>query len=136
MKRSPFKKKNGLKRTAFKSSAPTYKKREPSVKEKEWTDIRNELKERFAKVGIVSCELKYEGCIKSFNFGFGWTFAHSLKRVDITPAKIDADKRAREMREVIYACTHCHSVIEQLGNKENKMYDIVVNIIHSRKKQP
>ena len=105
-------------------------------KDEEWALIREELKERFARVGILSCELGYDCCIKSSNFGFKWTFAHSLKRDKIVPEKINPELRAQQLRHVIYACQHCHKVIEDKGNKYNEMYDIVVATINKRTRQP
>lgn len=105
-------------------------------KDEEWDRVRNELKERFAKAGILSCELRYEVCIHSYNFGHKWSFAHSLKRDQIASAKYNPELREIQIREVIYACQECHKIIEDLGNKHNEMYDIVVAIIKQRKTQP
>lgn len=110
-------------------------------KEEEWTAIREELKTRFTNVGIISCEVKLEGCIKSHNFGFGWTFAHSLKRDKIPSEKDDPETRKILMRFVIYACVSCHSMLESRGNKKlpdgsPTMKEIIEIIIAKRDKQP
>jgi len=111
-----------------------FEKKESKISES--NRIREELKERFTAVGILSCELNLIGCMRSSNFGFGWTFAHSLKRDKMAPAHEDPELRNQQMREVIYACVKCHDIIEKLGNKENKMYNIVREIIGARTLQP
>lgn len=105
-------------------------------KDEEWAAVREELKDRFTRVGIVSCELKYSCCIKSSNFGFRWSFAHSLKRDQIIAEKYNPELRAKQLREVIYACQECHKIIENKANKNNEMYDIVIETINKRPKQP
>lgn len=107
-------------------------------KTEEWETIREELKERFAKAGIVSCELRFLGCITSLNFGFGWTFAHSLKRAAISN---EPEQRLKDIKEVVYACIKCHDYIEKIGNKTKldgslTMADIVRFTISKRKIQP
>lgn len=144
-KRFPLKKKEST-RTS-KGLFKDYKSEKKGLFEKkkskiqEWNEIREELRERFTKAGITSCELGYIDCTRSANFSFGWTFAHSLKRHEITAAKVDPEQRAKELREVIYACIPCHFEIEKLGNKERfdgkpKMCDIVRAAIRARKRQP
>lgn len=105
-------------------------------KDEEWASVREELRDRFSRVGIISCEVGYKNCIKSYNFGFGWTFAHSLKRDKIPAEKDNPELRHKLIREVIYACVSCHNELEKLGNKENQMHDAVVSIIKRRKIQP
>jgi len=152
LKRKPYK----WKRTPFKQKPKTpksskglfdYLKSEkkglfPSKESKveEWNAIREELKERFLRVGITSCELQLKNCTKAANFGFTWSFAHSLKRGAIAAVK-DEKEHARLMREVVYACGTCHYAIEQIGNKDKEdgsptMCDIVRTIIAERKVQP
>lgn len=99
-------------------------------KDEEWKLVREELKPRFVRAGITSCEAELKGCIKSYNFGFGWTFAHSLKRMKITPEKVDRIKRAKEMREVIYCCVSCHQQLEAMIPDEMK--NIIKTIISNR----
>lgn len=123
MKRTQLKR-TPLKRKPFKSKK--------SKKESEWSSIRAYLKERFAKAGIVSCELNLDGCIRAYNFGFTWGFAHSLKRDRITSEKEDPEQRRKELEHVIYTCGVCHKKIEDLGNKDNKMFDIVSDVINNR----
>jgi hypothetical protein len=89
----------------------------------EWSVVREELKLVFARWGIDYCELRYEGCTGRLN----WSFAHSMKRYEWST---DPEQRYLDIREVIYACTNCHGVIERRGNKEMpdgrpRMCDIV-----------
>lgn len=143
MKRTPFRRKTSSPRESKglfdhipKEDKNLFAHLEKESKEEEWDRIRSELKERFARVGIISCELKYDCCVRSYNFGHKWSFAHSLKRDQIISAKFNPKLREIQLREVIYACQECHAVIEKLGNKHNEMYDIVVAVIQKRKKQP
>lgn len=143
MKRTPFKRKDskpkeskGLFDHIPKDNKNLFAHLEKESKDEEWDRIRSELKERFAKAGIISCELRYDCCIRSYNFGHKWSFAHSLKRDQIISAKFNPELREIQLREVIYACQECHMVIEKLGNRENKMYNIVMDIISKRKVQP
>ncbi|CAN5117018.1 hypothetical protein BH09PAT1_BH09PAT1_6540 [soil metagenome] len=143
MKQTPLKRKNGVSKISQglfdhipKEDKNLFAHLDKESKDEEWERIREELKHRFAKVGILSCELQYEGCIHSYNFGYKWSFAHSLKREQIAPAKLNPELREIQMRDVIYACQDCHMIIEKLGNRENKMYDIVTAIKNSRAKQP
>lgn len=154
MKRSPLKRKPVvLKRVKLKSrtsprtskhlfddhvseSKGLYQKKESKVDE--WNRVKSELKEQFVKAGITSCELRWSRCTLARNFGFTWSFAHSLKR-----DKISADPEIRpvEIREVIYACGECHDQLEKIGNKERfdgkpKMMDIVRDVISRRVRQP
>lgn len=139
-KRSPLKrKKNGVRFSNGLDKKGQSEKKKSKVEE--WNEIREELKQRFIKAGITVCELGYIDCISAKNFGFAWTFAHSLKRGEMIAEKIDPSRRAKELREVIYACVPCHFVIERIGNKERfdgkpKMCDIVRATIRARKRQP
>jgi hypothetical protein len=106
-------------------------------KDEEWNRIREELKVWFTENGILSCELKLEGCTKAENFGWTWSFAHSKKRGEIVAQKVDPIQREIEMKEVVYACGSCHNTVEKIGNKvrlDNKptMRDFVVNAINKR----
>jgi hemerythrin-like domain-containing protein len=143
MKRSPINRKKPSKRETKglfdhipKESKNLFAHLEKESKDEEWDRIRSELKERFAKAGIISCELQYDCCIRSYNFGHKWSFAHSLKRDQIISAKFNAELREKQIREVIYACQPCHKIIEDKGNKFNEMYDIVLETINKRKIQP
>ena len=143
MKRTPLKKKTvqpkqskGLFDHIPKESKNLFAHLDKESKDEEWERIREELKHRFANACILSCELRYEGCIHSYNFGHKWSFAHSLKRDQIAPLKLNPELREIQMREVIYACQECHKIIEDLGNKHNEMYNIVIGVINSRVKQP
>lgn len=143
MKRTPLRRKNSKPRESKglfdhipKESKNLFEHLAKESKEEEWDRIRSELKERFSRAGIISCELKYSGCIRSYNFGYKWSFAHSLKRDKIVSAKVDPILREKQLREVIYACQECHKVIEDLGNKSDEMYNIVIAVINKRVKQP
>lgn len=147
MKKSGFKRKNTFPETPsykWKIRVRTKPKKEGKglfdhlktfSKVEEWHNIRIELKEKFLKAGIISCELSLEGCTKAYNFGWTWGFAHSLKRNKIS--KIP-EIRYLEIREVVYSCGNCHNIIEKIGNKERfdgklKMQDYVRNAILARK---
>lgn len=59
-----------------------------------------ELKAWFATLGIESCEVRFEGCMRTF----GGALAHSLKRRFI---------HTREQYfEVCYACQFCHEILD------------------------
>ena len=127
MKRVP------LKRKPIERKKPAHK----PYAQSDWDIIRDtELKDRFHKAGITECELQYAGCWHSKNFSTGWTFAHSLKRGEMASKNKYPEKYAKDIREVIYACTSCPGIIEALGNKEMSMYNIVMQTIHNRKRQP
>jgi len=102
-------------------------------KTEEWNRIREELKIWFIENGILSCELNLLGCTKASNFGWTWSFAHSRKRGDIVSRKTNPDLRDIQMREVVYACGNCHTCIEKLTNRNNEMYNIVMETIRKRK---
>ncbi len=87
-------------------------------KTKEWQAVWRELKPRFERAQIVHCELKFEDCTDRLYL----TPAHSLKRRNITTSE--------QLREVIIACAHCHSVIEM--KKECDMAQIVRDTISKR----
>lgn len=146
MKRTPLKRKPyQLKRTPIKQKRSTPRQSKglfdhlkKQTKTVEWTEIRAELKERFLRAGITSCELKLKNCTGAANFGFTWSFAHSLKRNQISS---EPEQRAKEIRSVVYACGTCHYAIEQIGNKDRddgkpKMSDIVRSVISRRVTQP
>lgn len=143
MKRAPLRRKNSPKRETKglfddipKENKNLFAYLDKESKEEEWDRIREELKTRFAKAGILSCELRYEVCIYSYNFGHKWSFAHSLKRDQIVSEKFNPELREKQIRQVIYACQNCHAEIEKLGNKNNEMYNIVIEVINKRKVQP
>lgn len=87
----------------------------------EWDRIRADLKKRFARVGILHCELNYSGCWRTTALGF----AHSKKRADCSKA---------DLRIVILSCNICHDVIEVKPKAE--MEKIVLKVILKRKIQP
>lgn len=104
------------------------------AKTDEWIAIRGELEQTFFALGINYCELRLEGCMGRF----GLAFAHSKKRNYIAT---EPKERAREMREVVKACSACHHFIEhptreQLEptgeNAHEYMYRIVTEAIKHR----
>lgn len=109
MRRVSLKRSTGLKR-----SRSTLK----SSKQNAWKQLRKELFEELASLGISSCELMLPECTGRLML----TLAHSKKRRKI---KTDA-----ELREVIVACSSCHYKIEYLP--ENEMYSIVLKVIENR----
>ncbi len=134
MKRTPLKRKSYPKKNyPWKRVSKKGLFAQKESKQEEWARILKELKKRFVKAGIVSCELKLEGCTRAYMFGWSWCFAHSLKRDQISPVP---ELRFMQIREVVYACGNCHAIIEDWGNKHNKMYDCVRGVIVARKVQP
>lgn len=143
LKRSPIKRKRDKPRTSKglfdnlkKEKKGLFTKKQSKINE--WDEIREELKERFMRAGILTCELHLKNCTGAANFGWTWSFAHSLKRNQISK---EPEQRAIDMREVVYACGACHYAIEAIGNKirddeQPTMADIVRKIIANRKVQP
>jgi len=134
-KRVPFTKK---KHSTPKETKGLFDHLKKQSKVDEWNEIREELKERFTRAGILSCELEMKNCTGADNFGFTWSFAHSLKRIEISKDELE---RAKEIREVVYACGTCHYAIEVVGNKDREdgqltMAEIVRSVISRRKVQP
>ncbi len=87
-------------------------------KSKEWIAVRRRLKVKYEAAGIVSCELKYEGCKRD-----GWlSFAHGKKRRHL---------KGNELETLcILSCLICHGRIERLP--EDEMCAIVENVIANR----
>ncbi len=83
-------------------------------KVRQWARVRRQLKEQFAALGIVRCEV----CGTDENLGF----AHSRKRRNITTDE--------EMREVALLCNRDHDSLELLG--EEKMRPAIEAIIAAR----
>ena len=142
MKRTPFKPKPykwkvkpyNWKRKPKKKGKELFAHLKKESKTEEWNRIRAEQKLLFLKAGIISCELKLEGCTRAYNFGWTWSFAHSLKRDKMSS---ELEIRYVQMREIVYACGRCHNIIEKIGNKERfdgkpKMKDYVRNAIANR----
>lgn len=65
MKRTPFQRKVALRRVGKKTA--------------EWDRVRAKLKPRFARAGIVRCEVMLPGCWRDNGLGF----AHSKKRRNV-----------------------------------------------------
>lgn len=86
---------------------------------KEWEQVRAILKIEYEAMGIVSCELNYEGCKRD-----AWlSFAHGLKRRHLQGDQLKT--------LTILACTPCHDVIERLPEAE--MCAIVEQVIRERR---
>lgn len=83
-----------------------------------WEKVRRELKVRFERAGITSCEARGYGCWNDSGLGF----AHKKKRRNLGPG---------ELSEVALLCNICHDRIELLP--EIEMAAIVTQIIDSRK---
>lgn len=95
-------------------------------KKEKWEDVRPTLYKLFSDAGIQSCELRYDGC----KGGAFKSFAHSLRRVKI--ATYEGREHAEKMREVIWACTSCHKILDAM--EPEVTYDIVRYIIKKREK--
>lgn len=85
-------------------------------KTKEWNDVRDELKQKFYKGGIVECELRLPGCWKNNAL----SFAHIDKRRKLTK---------EDLYKVVLACTPCHTEVEV----KKDMREILERIIKNRK---
>lgn len=75
--------------------------RHAGKKVRAWSKARRALKVEFMAMGIVSCELRYEGCFVTDGLGF----AHHSKRRKFKP---------EDMTTVILVCNFCHQIIEVL----------------------
>ena len=64
-----------------------------------WNYARQWLKIQFARVGIITCQLKFPGCW----FDNALSFCHPAKRRKLTP---------RELYVVCLGCTPCHEQLE------------------------
>lgn len=83
-----------------------------------WEKVRAQLKIRFERAGITTCELGYEGCLYN-NF---LTFAHKDKRRYLSE---------EELWDVCLACVSCHDKIERMPRLE--MRKIVEGIMKGRR---
>lgn len=113
-----------MKRTAWVRKWPTTPlKRTPlkarGKKTAAWDATRAALKVVFARAGIVTCELRYQGCWRDNAL----SFAHSRKRRNIPRGSI-------LLQEVALCCTACHDKIECLPEAE--MAQIVRQTIAAR----
>jgi hypothetical protein len=84
-----------------------------------WEKCRRELKVKFQRAGITTCEIGelYPGCWIDNGLGF----AHARKRRNLKPG---------ELSVVILACNSCHDNLELLP--ESEMAKIVLDIIARR----
>lgn len=89
-------------------------------KTKAWNDVRAELKIKFQRAGIMSCEIKRPSICWKNN---ALTFAHPDKRINIAP---------EDLHIVVLACTPCHQWIEP----KKDMEEIIERTIKARRVQP
>jgi hypothetical protein len=82
-----------------------------------WESARAILKRKFYRRGIVTCELRYEGCYRWQFLGF----AHAAKRRKLRP---------EDLGTAILACSNCHDKIERMPPEE--MRRIVFETIERR----
>jgi hypothetical protein len=70
-----------------------------------WEKARAVLKGRFEAAGIITCELRFQGCW--YDNGLG--FAHTKKRRHL---------EGGDLYRVVLACNHCHDLVELLPERE------------------
>jgi hypothetical protein len=116
LQRSGIKRSKPMKRSAMNRSVRPVKKL--GKKSKQWIAVRRRLKVEFQALGIMSCELRYEGCAGDTMLGF----AHGRKRRHLKGDELET--------LTILACNHCHDAIEYLGPE--KMLEIVERAIARR----
>jgi uncharacterized protein YlxP (DUF503 family) len=87
-------------------------------KTRAWRNCVVRLKKKFERMGITSCELKYEGCWRDESLGF----AHGRKRRWLAEDELE--------QLVVLACNPCHDRIETLPADE--MFSIVRETIAAR----
>lgn len=107
-----------LRRTKLKRRVPGTARLKAGRKTNAWTKVRRELSKEFLAQGIVSCELKYDGCWGEAAL----SFAHGRKRRHLKEGELKT--------LTILACTPCHDKLEYLRPEE--MLTIVENIICDR----
>jgi len=91
-------------------------------KTKEWIDVRKELVDRFAKAGIVKCEIRHDNCQRDNYLGF----AHLDKRTKLTKD---------DLYKVVLACQSCHYWVE-FETSRGFMRSYLSQIIKERRVQP
>ena len=72
---------------------------------KEWAKERVKLKRIYQEKGIITCEIRLEGCMGNF----GLSFAHKHKRIFY----YDKPGLLGSFGETLLACAFCHSAIEK-----------------------
>ncbi len=74
-------------------------------KQNEWFRIRQQLKKKFERMGVMACEVKLNGCKGQY-----WlTWAHRHKRVWY----YDKPGMLEDYLQVCLACISCHMKMEQ-----------------------
>lgn len=89
----------------------------PGKKQKEWQNVRVQLKKAFTAAGITECELNLEGCWKNNAL----SFAHIDKRRYLSK---------EDLKKVVLACIPCHQVVEAMPRLE--MREKLLKIIEER----
>jgi hypothetical protein len=89
----------------------------PGKKTIAWEKKRAELKVLFEGWGVITCELKFVGCLINWALGF----AHAKRRRNLKPD---------ELGKVILACVHCHEILD--CRKEHETEAIVNQVIANR----
>lgn len=87
----------------------------------QWEKVRRNLKPKFERAGITSCELRWPGCWKDNALGF----AHAKHRRNLGPG---------ELSIVILVCNICHDLLDKLPDEDTE--HIVMKTISERKIQP
>jgi len=88
---------------------------------KEWEQIRRQLKPKFERAGITTCEFRFNGCTRDWALGF----AHVDKRRFL---------KGEQLAEVALACTPCHQLLELLPRDQMKIE--IRSVINNRSIQP
>lgn len=96
--------------------------RRKGKKGNEWDRARAELKSRFQRAGITTCEARLEGCWRDNTLGF----MHRFKRRNIATPE--------ELRTCALGCQSCHEQFEILPEAE--MAKRIDQIIRRRPEQP
>lgn len=124
-----------MKRTPMRSGTRTLKRSriKPSIKRlgsgrkmKAWDSVRTDLKKRFEKAGIMTCELRASDRVEHECGNDNYLgFAHDAKRRKLT---------TEDLYRVILICNFAHDIIEVWPAEKMKV--IVNETIQSRRVQP
>jgi len=87
-------------------------------KTRAWRNCVVRLKKKFERMGIVECELRYDGCWRDNAL----SFAHGRRRRFLLEDELE--------QLVCLACTPCHQILEAKPAEE--MLAIVREVIASR----
>ena len=114
----PFTKEEQVHRT----EKPKYKGIKPGKKTLNWEKARKILKQKFARTGITTCEIRHPQHCSKDNF---LTFAHIDKRRYLSEGEVGSPQC------VVLACQGCHAWVE--GFTRLSMRSFLFNIINNRK---